>query len=52
MPDLVGRDYVESEKELAAMGLKLKRRADRPSAEKINTLKAFGAAAIAGAAVL
>ena len=38
VPDLVGRDFVESEKELAAMGLKLKRRADRASAEKINTV--------------
>ena len=38
VPDLVGKDFVESEKELAAMGLKLKRRADRPSAEKINTV--------------
>lgn len=38
VPDLVGKDYVESEKELAALGLKLKRRADRPSTEKINTV--------------
>ena len=38
VPDLVGKDFVESEKELAAMGLKLKRRADRPSTEKINTV--------------
>src|SRR5687768_371612 len=38
VPDLVGKDFVESEKELASMGLKLKRRADRPSAEKINTV--------------
>ena len=38
VPDLVGKDFVESEKELASMGLKLKRRADRASAEKINTV--------------
>ena len=38
VPDLVGKDFVESEKELASLGLKLKRRADRPSTEKINTV--------------
>ncbi|MBA2378633.1 MAG: PASTA domain-containing protein [Blastocatellia bacterium] len=38
VPELVGKDYVESEKELAALGLKIKRRADRPSTEKINTV--------------
>jgi beta-lactam-binding protein with PASTA domain len=38
VPDLVGKDFVESEKELASLGLKLKRRADRPSSEKINTV--------------
>ena len=38
VPDLVGKDFVESEKELASMGLKLKKRADRASAEKINTV--------------
>jgi beta-lactam-binding protein with PASTA domain len=38
VPDLVGKDFVESEKELASMGLKLKRRADRASAERINTV--------------
>jgi hypothetical protein len=38
VPELVGKDFVESEKELAAMGLKLKRRAERPSTEKMNTV--------------
>jgi len=38
VPEIVGKDFVESEKELAAMGLKIKRRADRPSTEKINTV--------------
>jgi beta-lactam-binding protein with PASTA domain len=38
VPEIVGKDFVESEKELAALGLKIKRRADRPSAEKINTV--------------
>ena len=38
VPEITGRDYVESEKELAALGLKLKRRADRPSVEKMNTI--------------
>ncbi len=38
VPEIVGKDFVESEKELAALGLKLKRRADRPSNEKINTV--------------
>lgn len=38
VPELVGKDFVESERELAALGLKIKRRADRPSAEKINTV--------------
>lgn len=38
VPELVGRDFVESEKELAALGLKIKKRADRPSTEKINTI--------------
>lgn len=38
VPELVGKDFVESEKELAALGLKLKRRADRPSTEKMNTV--------------
>jgi beta-lactam-binding protein with PASTA domain len=38
VPELVGKDFVESERELAALGLKLKRRADRPSTEKMNTV--------------
>ncbi len=38
VPELVGKDYVESEKELAALGLKIKRRADRVSPEQINTV--------------
>lgn len=38
VPEIVGKDFLESEKELAALGLKIKRRADRPSAEKINTV--------------
>ncbi len=38
VPEIVGKDFVESEKELAALGLKIKRRADRPSGEKINTV--------------
>ena len=38
VPEIVGKDFVESEKELAALGLKIKRRADRPSTEPINTV--------------
>lgn len=38
VPEIVGKDFVESEKELAALGLKIKRRADRPSGDKINTV--------------
>lgn len=38
VPEIVGKDFVQSEKELAALGLKLKKRADRPSVEKINTV--------------
>ncbi|MGI8811134.1 MAG: PASTA domain-containing protein [Pyrinomonadaceae bacterium] len=38
VPEIVGKDYVESEKELEALGLKIKRRADRASSEKINTV--------------
>lgn len=38
VPEIVGKDFVESEKELAALGLKIKRRADRASIEKINTV--------------
>lgn len=38
VPELVGKDFVESEKELASLGLKIKRRADRVSVEPINTV--------------
>jgi beta-lactam-binding protein with PASTA domain len=38
VPEIVGKDFIESEKELAALGLKIKKRADRPSSEKINTV--------------
>jgi hypothetical protein len=38
VPEITGKDYFESEKELAALGLKIKRRADRPSGEKMNTV--------------
>ena len=38
IPEIVGKDVEESEKELAALGLKLKRIANRYSAEKPNTV--------------
>jgi beta-lactam-binding protein with PASTA domain len=38
VPEIVGKDYIQSEKELAALGLKIKRRADRVSEEPINTV--------------
>lgn len=38
VPEIVGKDFVDSEKELAALGLKIKKRADRFSNEKINTV--------------
>lgn len=38
VPEIVGKDVLESEKELAALGLKLKRRANRFSEEKPNTI--------------
>jgi beta-lactam-binding protein with PASTA domain len=38
VPEITGKDFFESEKELAALGLKIKRRADRPSGEKMNTV--------------
>lgn len=38
VPEITGKDFVESEKELAAMGLKIKRRAERFSTEKPNTI--------------
>ena len=38
VPELTGKDYNESERELASLGLKIKRRADRSSTEKPNTI--------------
>ena len=38
VPEIVGKDFVESEKELAALGLKIRKRADRVSAEQMNTV--------------
>jgi hypothetical protein len=38
VPEIVGKDLVESEKELASLGLRIKKRADRPSSEKPNTI--------------
>lgn len=38
IPEIVGKDVEESEKELAALGLKLKKIANRYSAEKPNTI--------------
>src|SRR5687768_4878163 len=38
VPEVVGKDFFESERELAALGLKIKRRAERPSTEKMNTV--------------
>jgi hypothetical protein len=38
VPEIVGKDFVESERELAALGLKIKKRADRFSTEKQNTI--------------
>lgn len=38
VPEITGKDFFESEKELAGMGLKIKRRAERPSTEKMNTV--------------
>jgi hypothetical protein len=38
VPEIVGKDFNESEKELAALGLKLKRRSYRYSEEKPNTV--------------
>ncbi len=38
VPEITGKDFFESEKELAALGLKIKRRADRPSGERMNTV--------------
>ena len=38
VPEIVGKDFVESEKELASLGLRIKKRADRASTEKLNTI--------------
>lgn len=38
VPEIVGKDFVESEKELAALGLKIRKRADRVSPEQMNTV--------------
>lgn len=38
VPEITGKDFSDSEKELASMGLKIKKRADRPSAETPNTV--------------
>lgn len=38
VPEITGKDLGESEKELALLGLKIKKRADRFSAEKPNTV--------------
>lgn len=38
VPDVTGKDFQDSEKELASLGLKIKKRADRPSVEKPNTV--------------
>ena len=38
VPDITGKDFSDSEKELALLGLKIKKRADRPSQEKPNTV--------------
>lgn len=38
VPEITGKDLAESERELALLGLKIKKRADRFSAEKPNTV--------------
>lgn len=38
VPEIVGKDYVETEKELNDLGLRIKKRADRFSKEKPNTI--------------
>ena len=38
VPELTGKSFSESEKELALLGLKIKKRADRNSPEAINTI--------------
>ena len=38
VPEIVGKDFVQSEKELEALGLKIRKRADRVSSEQMNTV--------------
>lgn len=38
VPEITGKDFSQSEKELALLGLKIKKRADRTSAEAPNTV--------------
>jgi hypothetical protein len=38
VPDITGKDFTDSERELALLGLKIKKRADRPSQEKPNSV--------------
>jgi len=38
VPEIIGKDFVQSEKELAALGLKIRKRADRVSTEQMNTV--------------
>jgi beta-lactam-binding protein with PASTA domain len=38
VPEIVGRNFSDSEKELASLGLKIKRRAERPSPDAPNTV--------------
>ncbi len=38
VPEIVGKDFVESEKELTALGLKIRKRADRVSDQQMNTV--------------
>jgi len=38
VPEIVGKDFVQSEKELTALGLKIRKRADRVSTEQMNTV--------------
>ena len=38
VPEITGKSFSESEKELASLGLKIKKRADRNSTEQINTV--------------
>ncbi|MEO8072454.1 MAG: PASTA domain-containing protein [Acidobacteriota bacterium] len=38
VPDLVGKDFTSGENELASLGLRIKKRADRLSSEKPNTI--------------